>query len=391
MSDEFSTATGGRGRPVTDDTLVAEVTVQAQQMRESFGKSRRDYNSRVCDMLAAAGLAPTANLTLKAGRWGSLGDVQADVRGWYADLFKKKADQQIDIPPAARRRAYELIEQLFALASQDSQLRLEERVAPLRQAAETAREQATALAAQLAQKEEAHLVETSAAQAREVTARATIDEMSALAEKTQAQASRDLQDAKDRAQALSQKIDDVLAQGLARERELERHVADLREATGQAQAKAAQDLLAANKAAEGDRRALLRSMDEERQQHGVLLQGLTEDLANSRQRVEQLLVEMSSLTRQVNTMAAESQGLKQALELMHSSGHRKENLDRVFASLHSSGLQLVPSPRASKNSKSGTEDKAAVDAAFEQAARRLATELVLEPRAIADVLKIARR
>lgn len=400
MDPEYSgTSPVGRGRPANDEALLERVSEQAQSMRDSFGRSRREYNWRVCDMLAAVGLAPNANLSLKAGRWGSLGDVQADVRSWYAELSKQKADEQIDIPAPARRRAADLIEQLFLLASQSSQLRLEERIAPLRQASEAAREQATTLFAQLAQKEEAHLVETTAAQAREAAARVVVadlenqvTELGALAEKAQVQASLDLQAARDHAKTLARTIDDERAQALSRERELERHIADLREATGLAQAKAAQDLLGAMQAAEGDRRALLRSIDEERQQHSALLRSLTEDLAKSRQRVEQLLVEMSSLTRQVNTLATKSEGLKQTIELVESPQYRQKLLDRIFESLQSSGLQLVRSRRTAAKGISEPEEKCDVGAAFTQAALRLAADIEVDPPAVATaVLTIARR
>ncbi len=86
-------------------------------LRSAFER-RQDYNAFICTQLAARGVVPNSTLVLDIGAWGSKGDVSADVKAWFSQIVRHSADAQFAVPPALRRPALRLLEQLWALAAQ---------------------------------------------------------------------------------------------------------------------------------------------------------------------------------------------------------------------------------------------------------------------------------
>jgi hypothetical protein len=368
-------------RPALD-----RIADEARDMRESFGRSRSDFNARVCDMLAAAGMPPTGALVLQVGRWGTSADVQADVRAWFASLAKEKEDYEMHIPAPARRRARELIEQLFELANQSSQMRLEERLAPIQEEltkalahSEGLMERVTQVQSQMHEERAGHAKAANEAQASMEAARLRFEDAQALAAKL----AQDLQEEREHVQEHQVQIRTLHASLAARERDHERELAAVRHDLAQAQTQAAEQLLLAQQNAEKDRRTLMLKMDEERTQHNELVKTLTADSMQARQRTENLLTEVSELTLQKSRLAAEADAGRQALAALKAPEHRAAELAKLIRGLKNAGLlglagtphkSEVPAPDGAVGAKQTAKVEKELAQARQQEAQRTAGE-----------------
>lgn len=123
LSSEFSPNSITPFQPSHEgDKYSAEeaVAVWANGVRPLFGRERKNYNFAVCDSLAAAGVIPNANAVLKVGKWGSPPSIAADVAEWFQTLAGRLRAIEANIPLPARRKANDLIEQLFGFAGEQA-------------------------------------------------------------------------------------------------------------------------------------------------------------------------------------------------------------------------------------------------------------------------------
>jgi len=96
----------------------------ARDLKGAFER-REDFTAFLCTQIAARGVIPNATLVLGIGAWGSKGDVSRDVKAWYAQVARRSAEQEMVIPPALRRPALQLLEELWLVASRQAQNHIE--------------------------------------------------------------------------------------------------------------------------------------------------------------------------------------------------------------------------------------------------------------------------
>ena len=274
----------GRGRPgFTPADLASIESLQkwAAEQRASFGSERSKFNFAICAALAAAGLAPTASLVLRVGRWGTNSSVQADTRDWYQALGKRLRDMEAAIPLPARQQANALVEQLFALATGTAQNSLAERLVPLEEQVDALKLQCSELGAQNSALNDSLITATA-----EIM-RATLAMQAANKERDEFRENLLLQD-KFHVRKDAEHAEQVAA--------LQLEAQTLRQAMADAQAVHATALLDANVKAEAERRRLMLTIDSERVDSAKRLDRASTELNETRTSLEACRLELSQVS-----------------------------------------------------------------------------------------------
>jgi ATP-dependent Lon protease len=125
------------------------------------------------------------------------------------------------------------------------------------------------------------------------------------------------------------------------ERQLERESFAHRDALAQAQAQAAQELLAARALADRDRQALALKIDQERQQQSAALRSAMSELAASGQRSDALTEKLAQVQADHARAQAQAQSLQAKVEQLQSSDRRLHVLAEALGCLGAAGLSLT--------------------------------------------------
>ena len=317
-----------------------ELSSWAQRVRPSFGKNRQNYNFAVCDALAATGFAPTANMLLRVGRWGTSSSVQADTKAWFQALAERLKQLEASIPLAARRQANQLIEALYKDAHE---FVIADAVAPLQQKLDLANAECAALMD----------VRDEYASAKAVLREELLDVKEKLGLKT----------------TQNERLHELLADAnLAFSGEQVAH-ASTRDtaAAGAAQAKQAllevsaassRELLAANTQAEAERRRLMLASDGERVEHAKRLGAVSAELVRLKEAYDLLTGASAQLTQAKAVAEARVEGLERLLDVEQKQSKEKDAVitqlrspefdlfivERFVREIRSAGVELLQGP-----------------------------------------------
>lgn len=314
----------GRGRPgFTPADLASIESLQkwAAEQRAGFGTDRSKFNFTVCAALAAAGLAPTASLVLRVGRWGTTSSVQADTRDWYQALGQRLRNMEAAIPLPARQQANALVEQLFSLATRTAQNSLAERLAPMEQQIDTLKLQCSQLASEKAELGLQLTAALSDAEQAKTSLLAATTERDALQEKLLLQ---DRLHVREKAAHIEQT------------KALQLEAQNLRQAMAEAQTQHARALLDANVAAEAERRRLMLTIDSERVDATKRLDKVSSELSEARGKLDASRLELSQVAMSEASLKASLAGTHELLAIQRNqteSMQQRLNSDEFRAAL----------------------------------------------------------
>ena len=325
---------------VATGSTEEELSSWAQRVRPSFGKNRQHYNFAVCDALAAAGFAPTANMLLRVGRWGTSSSVQADTKAWFQALAERLKQLEANIPLAARRQANQLIETLYKDA-QD--FVIADAVAPLQQKLDSVSAECAALMD----------VRDELADANAVLGEELLGGKEKLGLKT----------------TQNERLHELLAEAtLAFNEEQAAHAATKVEATAgatrakqaflEAVAASSRELLAANTLAEAERRRLMLATDGERVEHAKRLGAVSAELVRLKEAYDLLTGASAQLTQAKAVAEARVEGLERLLDVEQKQSKEKDAVitqlrspefdlfivERFVREIRSAGVELLQGP-----------------------------------------------
>lgn len=317
MTDTYNIAHETAHEMPTRGKAEAAVAQWASSMRESFGKDRKGFNFAICDALAAQGIQPTPHGVLRVGHWGQAASIAQDVSEWYRTLAERLSSMEARIPISARRHANTLLEQLFAVATNEAAKTLDAQLQPLHD--ETARLHAALKEAllhqhQLQQDKQALIAAESLGQQR---LQERQDQLDAVQITLNEQQARHTQVVSELAAKQQQLHDELLASTVQlheQQARFELTVAAAKEHLACVREEHAQETLKASQQADIERRRLMQSIDNVRVESANRLKDLQSDLGHARTRHEALQENVQASALATATAQALLDGANKLLE-----------------------------------------------------------------------------